>query len=196
MDAKNKIKVALIHGSPRRNGNTEICLRRIEKILHLRKIDTTFVALADYDLRPCKACMRCKGQKKCFQDDGLNEVLKIMIESDGIVIGSPTWFGSVTGWVKNLIDRAGYVSRMNGHLFYRKVGAPVVTMRRGGAVQVYNEIVSFFAINHFYMVGSSYWNFAVGLAPGEVEKDSEGMQTMVDLAENLAHLLKALRSIK
>ena len=99
----------------------------------------------------------------------------------------------LSGWVKNLIDRAGFVSRMNDHMFFRKVGAPVIAVRRGGAVQVYNEIMSFFAINHFYMVGSSYWNFAFGLAPGEASQDEEGMETMDDLAANMGHLLKALK---
>jgi hypothetical protein len=82
---------------------------------------------------------------------------------------------------------------MNDHIFKRKVGTPVIAVRRGGAVQVYNEIISFFAINHFYMVGSSYWNFAFGLDPGEAAQDEEGMQTMDDIASNMAYLLKALQ---
>jgi multimeric flavodoxin WrbA len=120
-------------------------------------------------------------------------LLEKMRAADGIIIGSPTWFGSVTSWVKNLIDRAGFVSRMNDHLFKYKAGTPVIAVRRGGAVQVYNEIMSFFAINHFFMVGSSYWNFAFGLHPGEAANDAEGMQTMDDVADNMAYLLKKLK---
>lgn len=187
------ISVLLFHGSPRKGGNTEICLRRVQDGLSAEGIETEFVALTELDIQPCKVCMGCKGKRRCAQKDDLNGVLERMEKADGIIIGSPTWFGSVTGWVKNLIDRAGFVSRMNGHMFYRKVGTPVIAVRRGGAVQVYNEIMSFFAINHFYMVGSSYWNFAFGLEPGEASQDAEGMRTMDDVAANMAHLLKALQ---
>jgi len=150
------------------------------------------VRLSEKEVSPCKVCMACKDKKRCAQDDDLNDLIVRMMKADGIILGSPTWFGSVSAYIKNLIDRSGFVSRMNGHLFYRKVGAPVIAMRRGGAVQVYNEIISFFAINHFYMVGSSYWNFAFGLDPGEAAGDAEGMKTMDDLAANMAFLLKAL----
>jgi multimeric flavodoxin WrbA len=186
------ISVVLFNGSPRKGGNTETCLRRVADGLGAEGIATELVALPDHRIEPCRACYACSGEKRCAQDDDLNDMVEKMARADGIIIGSPTWFGSVSGWVKNLIDRAGFVSRVNGHLFRRKVGAPVIALRRGGAVQVYNEIISFFAINHFYMVGSSYWNFAFGLEPGEVLEDAEGMQTMDDLASNMAHLLKAL----
>jgi len=191
-DSNAPISVVLFNGSPREGGNTEICLRRVQAGLAAEGIAGEIVRLADRVVRPCRVCMGCRGKRSCTQDDDLNELLARMVEADGIIIGSPTWFGSVSGYVKNLIDRAGFVSRMNGHMFYRKVGAPVIAMRRGGAVQVYNEIMSFFAINHFYMVGSSYWNFAFGLEPGDVEKDAEGMRTFDDLAANMAFLLKAL----
>ncbi len=187
------IRVVLFNGSPRKGGNTELCLRRVAEGLNREGIQTELIALAEKDIGPCQVCLGCKGTRRCAQEDDLNELLEKMEQADGIIIGSPTWFGSVTAWVKNLIDRAGFVSRMNDHMFYRKVGAPVIAVRRGGAVQVYNEIVSFFAINHFYMVGSSYWNFAFGLEPGEAANDAEGMQTMDDLAANMAHLLKALK---
>ncbi len=190
------MSVVLFNGSPREGGNTEFCLRRVAEGLGAEEIRTEIVRLPDHRIDPCRACYACKGKKRCAQDDDLNDMIEKMEAADGIIIGSPTWFGSVSGWIKNLIDRSGYVSRMNGHLFRHKAGAPVIAMRRAGAVQVYNEIVSFFAINHFYMVGSSYWNFAFGLEPGDAERDAEGMRTMDDLAENMALLLKALRAAK
>ena len=186
------ISVIMLNGSPREGGNTEICLKRVEAGLQAEGISTEIIRLAELEIAPCQVCMGCKGTRRCAQEDDLNPVIEKMENADGIIIGSPTWFGSVTGWVKNLIDRAGFVSRMNDHMFYRKVGTPVIAVRRGGAVQVYNEIMSFFAINHFYMVGSSYWNFAFGLQPGEAQNDKEGMQTMDDIAANMSHLLKAL----
>ncbi len=186
------ISVVMFNGSPRAGGNTQICLERVGRGLAASGIPSRILRLAEHDLRPCLACYRCRARGECVQNDGANEMIAAMVESQGIIIGSPTWFGSVSGWTKNLIDRAGFVSRMNGHLFRGKVGAPVIAARRGGAVQVYNEIISFFAINHFYMVGSSYWNFAFGLEPGDVNGDDEGMRTMDDLAVNMAYLLKAI----
>ncbi|MCD6338620.1 MAG: flavodoxin family protein [Verrucomicrobia bacterium] len=188
------MSTVLFNGSPRKGGNTELCLKRVEKKLQAHGIRTELIPLAEKEIHPCKVCLGCKGKRRCAQDDDLNELLAKMEQADGIIIGSPTWFGSVSGWVKNLIDRAGFVSRMNGHMFYRKVGAPVVAVRRGGAVQTYNTIISFFAIDHFYIVGSSYWNFAFGLRPGEAAEDAEGMETMDDLADNMAHLLKVLKA--
>ena len=188
------ISVVLFNGSPRKGGNTETCLRRVQRGLESAGIRSEIVPIADKKIEPCRACYACEGQRRCAQEDDLNDMIARMEAADGIIIGSPTWFGSVTGWVKNLIDRAGFVSRMNGHMYRGKVGAPVIALRRGGAVQVYNEIISFFAINHFYMVGSSYWNFAFGLEPGEAAHDAEGMRTMDDLAANMAHLLKALEA--
>ena len=186
------LSVVMFNGSPRAGGNTQLCLERVRAGLEEEGIAVEIVPLATKDVRPCRACMQCKGKGTCVQQDDLNELLAKMQEADGMVLGSPTWFGSVTPWIKNLIDRSGFVSRMNRHLFKRKVGTPVIAVRRGGAVQVYNEIISFFAINHFYMVGSSYWNFAFGLEPGEAVKDAEGMRTMDDIASNMAYLLKAL----
>lgn len=191
-----KISVVLFSGSPRRNGNTDLCLKRVSERLEQHGIITELIRLAEYQINPCKACFRCVGKARCAQDDDLNLMLQKMIEADGIVIGTPTWFASVSGWVKNLIDRVGLVSRTNGNLLYRKVGAPVIAVRRGGAVQAYNEIISFFAVSHFYMVGSSSWNFAFGLDPGDVVKDDEGMRTLDDLADNMAYLLKCLAANK
>jgi multimeric flavodoxin WrbA len=188
------LSVVMFNGSPRRGGNTQLCLERVARGLAAEGIVSEIVPLAEKSIQPCRVCMQCRGKGACVQDDDLNDMVAKMVEADGIIIGSPTWFGSVTGYVKNLIDRAGFVSRMNNHLFKYKVGTPVIAVRRGGAVQVYNEIVSFFAINHFFMVGSSYWNFAFGLHPGDVLKDAEGMQTMDDIATNMAFLLKALKA--
>lgn len=189
-------RVVMFNGSPRKGGNTALCLARVKDGLEARGVVCEIVALAEKDIQPCRACMACKGKGRCIQDDDLNAMLAKMVEADGIILGSPTWFGSVTGWIKNLIDRAGFVSRMNGNLFVHKAGTPVIAVRRGGAVQVYNEIMSFFAINHFFMVGSSYWNFAFGLGPGEAAGDAEGMQTMDDIAANMAYLLDALAAAR
>ena len=188
------LSVIMFNGSPRPNGNTALCLRRIQERLERAAIAAEIVPLAELRVEPCTGCGGCRGKRRCVQEDDLNGLLAKMLAAGGIIIGSHTWFGSVTSWVKNLIDRAGFVARMNDHLFKHKAGTPVIAARRGGAVQVYNQIMSFFAINHFFMVGSSYWNFAFGLHPGEAAGDAEGMQTMDDIADNMAFLLRALES--
>ena len=115
-----------------------------------------------------------------------------MLEADGIILGSPTYFSNVSTEIKALIDRAGLVAIANGHMFKRKVGAAVVAVRRAGSVSVFDAINHFFFINQVIVPGSIYWNMGFGLEKGEVEKDEEGIQTMKVLGENMAWLLKKL----
>jgi multimeric flavodoxin WrbA len=118
--------------------------------------------------------------------------MESMIEADGIIIGSPTYFANVSPEVKTLIDRAGLVSIANDYLLKRKVGAAVVAVRRAGATHVYSGINYFFGINHMIIPGSSYWNLGVGLNPGDVLKDKEGVGTFRDLGENMAWVMEKL----
>ena len=116
-----------------------------------------------------------------------------MVEADGIIIGSPTYFSNVTTEIKALIDRAGLVSIANGHMLKRKVGLAVVAVRRAGAVNTFDAINKFFLINQAIVPGSVYWNLGIGLDKGDVESDEEGMNTMQVLGENMAWLLKKLQ---
>jgi multimeric flavodoxin WrbA len=122
----------------------------------------------------------------------MNLFIENMIGAEGIIIGSPTYFANVSTEVKALIDRAGLVAIANNHLLRRKVGAAVVAVRRAGGTDVYSAINYFFGINHMIIPGSSYWNLAVGLEPGDVLKDTEGMSTMKDLGQNMAWLMEKL----
>jgi multimeric flavodoxin WrbA len=115
-----------------------------------------------------------------------------MAAADGILLGTPTYFSDVTTEMKALIDRCGFVSKGNGDLLRRKVGAGVVAVRRAGATHAFDTLNHFFTINQMIVPGSSYWNVAVGLEPGDVEKDEEGMRTMKVLGENMAWLVKKL----
>ena len=115
-----------------------------------------------------------------------------MAEADGILIGSPTYFTDVTPETKALIDRAGFVGIANGGLYDKKVGAAVVAVRRAGAIHVYDTINHFFGISSMFTVGSSYWNLGIGLHPGDVSNDEEGIRTMKNLGANMAYLLKKL----
>ena len=127
------------------------------------------------------------GKKGC-----LKEVLSKMIEADGIIIGSPTYFSNVSTEIKALIDRAGLVAIANDHMFKRKVGAAVVAVRRGGATNVFSAINYFFFINQMVVPGSSYWNMGIGYNPGDVENDQEGKVIMQNLGKNMAWVMKKL----
>ena len=129
-----------------------------------------------------------------MRKDIVNECVAKMVEADGILLGSPTYFADVSAGMKALIERCGMVSRANGDLYKRKVGAGVVAVRRAGAYHVLSSLNAFFLIGQMIVPGSSYWNIAVGREPGEVANDAEGMKTMRDLGQNMAWLLKKLHA--
>jgi multimeric flavodoxin WrbA len=116
-----------------------------------------------------------------------------MIVADGILLGSPTYFADVSASMKALIERCGMVGRANSGLYQRKVGAAVVAVRRAGAIHVFNSLNYFFTINEMIIPGSSYWNIGIGRQPGEVNSDTEGVQTMKGLGRNMAWLMRKLK---
>ena len=122
----------------------------------------------------------------------MNECIEKMVEADGIILGSPTYFSDVSTEMKALIDRAGFVARANSDMFKRKPGAAVVAVRRAGALHVFDSINHFFLISQMIVPGSFYWNVGIGLNPGDVEQDSEGLETMQILGKNMAWLLKKI----
>ena len=190
------MKVTAFNGSPRQNGNTAMLLRTVTTELNARGIETETVQLGGERLRGCSACAQCKANKdgRCvFDDDPMNDYISLMRQSDGILIGSPTYFANVTSEVKALIDRAGYVSLANGGLLKRKVGAAVVAVRRAGSIAVFDAINKLFLINQMIVPGSVYWNLGIGRIEEEVRHDEEGLRTMTVLAENIAWLLPRLR---
>jgi len=189
------MKVVAINGSARKDGNTAILVRRVFGELEEEGISTELIQLAGQEVRGCLACFRCfqNLDRKCaVMGDFVNECIGKMDEADGIILASPTYFATVTTELKAVIDRAGLVAIANGNMFARKVGAAVVSVRRGGAVTVFDTINHFFFIEEMVVPGSSYWNFAMGLHPGEVEDDEEGLKTMGDLGKNMAWLLKKI----
>lgn len=189
------MKVVAINGSPRRNGNTGILIGEAFKILNAEGIETEPIQLGNKPVHGCTACVKCKEIQngKChIKNDHLNYCIEKMVEADGIIMGSPVYFADVTTEIKALIDVAGYVTRANGHLLKRKVGAGIIAVRRGGALHAFETINNFFLINQMIVPGSSYWNFVIGRDPGDVLNDAEGMQTIKTLAENMAWLLKKI----
>lgn len=191
------MKVVAFNGSPRRNGNTSILIDEMFKILQKEGIETEMIQLGNKLVHGCTACGLCKEIRdgKChIKNDHLNFCIEKMVEADGIIIGTPVYFADVTTEVKALIDVAGYVTRANGFSLKRKIGAGVIAVRRGGALHTFETLNNFFLINQMVVPGSSYWNFAFGLDKGEVLNDEEGMQTIKCLGENMAWLMKKVKS--
>ena len=189
------MKVVAFNGSARKDGNTAILIRHVFGELAKEDIDTELVQLSGRRIHGCIACMKCyenKDQRCSVKDDMANECIEKMLEADGIILGSPTYFANVSTEMKALIDRAGMVSRANGDMLARKVGAAVVAVRRCGAIHVFNSMNHFFFIGQMVVPGSSYWNMAMGRQKGEVEQDDEGIKTMQDLGRNMAWLLNKL----
>ncbi len=190
------MKVIAFNGSARKDGNTAILLNTVLEELKAEGIETELYSLAGKPIQGCIACYKCFKNKdrKCSVDkDVINECIAKMVEADGVLLGSPTYFADVTAGMKALIELCGMVARANSDLFQRKVGAGVVAVRRAGSIHVFNSLNHFFLIGQMIIPGSSYWNIAMGREPGEVRNDAEGMQTMQNLGKNMAWLLKKIR---
>lgn len=195
------MKVVIFNGSPRRKGNTSILCHRFSDFLEREGISTEIFQVGGQVVRGCLECDYCRrsGSERCIQtEDPFNDWFEKMKEADGIVLASPVFVGSVSSEMKALIDRACYISRARvrvegkDNLFKHKVGVPLLAVRRAGAMQAYFTILSWFAISDMIIPTSSYFNFAFGLAPGEVLDDPEGLKTVDDLASNMAWLLRKL----
>ena len=194
-----QVKVVAFNGSARKDGNTAILIQRVLRVLDAEGIETELIQLAGQQIRGCSACGICgkiqNRQCKIFNDN-VNSYIEKMASADGIILGSPTYFSMMTSDLKALMDRAWYVSRANGDMFKRKVGAAVVAARRAGGLPTFDAINHFFLISQMIVPGSSYWNVGIGLGKGDVEKDEEGLETMDDLGANMAWLLKKIESQK
>ena len=190
------MKVVAFNGSARKDGNTALLLRTVMAELEREGIETELVQLAGKPLSGCIACYKCfknKDRRCAVTKDAMNDYIAKVIEADGVLIGSPTYFSDVTAATRALIERVGMVNRANDQMYRGKVGAGVVAVRRAGAIHAFNSLNLFFLISQMIVPGSSYWNLGFGRDVGEVEKDAEGMQTLKLLGENMAHVLKKLR---
>ncbi|NTV26729.1 MAG: flavodoxin family protein [Chlorobiaceae bacterium] len=190
------MKVIGINGSPRREGNTAKLLDALFETLQKEGIETELVQVGGTDIRGCLSCYACirnKDRQCSAKKDVFNAIFEKMLEADGMVLASPTYFADITPELKALIDRAGFVSRANGGLFRHKVGAAVISLRRGGGIHAYDSINHLFQICQMFIVGSSYWNLGFGGREGnEVLNDQEGLNNMQDLGQSMAFLLGKL----
>lgn len=190
------MKVIAFNGSARKDGNTSLLLNAVLKELEAEGIGTEVYSLAGKPIQGCIACYKCfqnKNRKCAVEKDIINECIAKMDAADGILLGSPTYFADLSASMKALIERCGMVSRANGDMFKRKVGAGVVAVRRMGAYHVFSSLNAFFLIGQMIVPGSSYWNMGRGREIGEVNADEEGMKTMQQLGQNMAWLIKQLK---
>ena len=192
-----RAKVVALNGSARKGGNTAILLRYVLAEPEKEGIETELIELSGAKIHGCLACRKCsiKKDRRCSQTGDMGNVyIQKMEEADGILLGSPTYVADISPEIKALMDRACLVSKANGGIFRHKVGAAVVAVRRAGAIHAFDTLNHFFLISEMIVPGSSYWNIGFGLDIGDVEKDEEAIQTMKTLGQNMAWLLKKLKS--
>jgi multimeric flavodoxin WrbA len=190
------MKVIAFNGSARKDGNTALLIKRAFEELKKENIETELIQLSGEKLQGCIACRKCfstKNKRCAVTDDSINNYIQKMLEADGIILGSPTYFADCTILIKALIERAGMVARANDHMFKRKIGAAVIAVRRAGAIHAFDSINHFFTISQMITVGSSYWNIGIGREIGEASKDEEGLDTMATLGKNMAWLLNKVK---
>ena len=185
------MKVLLLNGSPHAHGCTDAALREVAGALAENGVETELFWIGTKPIPGCIACNRCAQTGRCAFDDAVNEIGARLRSPEfaGLVVGSPVYYAGASGQVQSFLDRLFYSS---GNAFAGKVGAAVVSCRRGGASTAFERLNAYFTISNMYVVGSQYWNQVHGFTPEDVKKDLEGLQTMRTLGRNMAYLLKAL----
>lgn len=186
------MKVLLINGSPRGEGNTYIALSEVAKALQANGIETEIISIGAKAVQGCIACGRCKELGRCVFNDELYDIVREKLETaDGIVIGSPVYYAGPNGSLCALLDRLFYSA---SSLLQYKPAASVAVCRRGGASATFDRLNKYFTISNMPVVSSQYWNSVHGRLPGEASQDAEGLQTMRTLGNNMAWVLKSLKN--
>lgn len=182
-------KVLLLNGSPRSNGCTAAALDEMIKVFREEGIETELVHVGNKDVRGCIACRSCRETGKCVFDDLVNEVAPKFEQADGLVVGSPVYYSSPNGTLISFLDRLFQSTRFSKHM---KVGAAVVSARRGGNTASFDVLNKYFSISGMPIASSTYWNQVHGFTAEDVAKDLEGLQTMRNLARNMSFLIKSI----
>ena len=183
------MKVLMLNGSPRKDGNTSVALREMALIFAQEGIECETIQVGQKDVRGCIACNQCAKTGKCVFDDIVNEVALKFREADGLVVASPVYYASANPTLVALLNRLFHSTRFDKTM---KVGASVVCARRGGCSATFDELNKYFTISGMPVASSQYWNSVHGRTPGEAEGDGEGRQTMRTLARNMAFLMKSI----
>lgn len=187
-------KVLLINGSPHPQGCTAEALKEVQRTLESEGIETELIQVGNKNIRGCISCNKCSELGKCvFDNDLVNETAPKFEAADGIVIGSPVYYGSPNGTMLSFLDRLFYSTPFSKHM---KVGAAVVSCRRGGNTASFDVLNKYFTISSMPVVSSTYWNQVHGFTAEDVRKDLEGLQTMRNLGRNMAFLIRAIADAK
>ena len=183
------MKVLMLNGSPKPEGNTSIALREMEQVFQAEGVETELVQAGRLDIRGCIGCGGCAKLGKCVFDDIVNELAPKFEACDGLVVGSPVYYASANATLVALLTRLFYSTPFDKTM---KVGASVVVARRGGLSATFDELNKFFTISGMPVASSQYWNSVHGRLPGEAAQDAEGLQTMRALARNMTFLMKSI----
>lgn len=184
------MKVLLINGSPKRDGNTAFALGQMEDVFRSQGVETEFIHVGNELIRGCTGCSSCYKLGKCVFDDAVNETADKLRDADGLVIGSPVYYASPNGTLLSFLDRLFYSS---GNIDKRmKVGASVVAARRGGCTAAMDVLNKYFTISQMPVASSTYWNIIHGAKPGETAYDAEGIRTVRNLAKNMVFLMHSV----
>ena len=186
-------KVLLLNGSPNRHGCTATALDEMVRVFESEGIDTEIIQVGIKDIRGCISCGKCSEAGKCVFDDLVNEVAPKFEAADGLVVGSPVYYGSPNGTILSFMDRLFYSTSFSKHM---KVGASVVSCRRGGNTASFDVLNKYFTISGMPLASSTYWNQVHGFTAEDVKKDLEGLQTMRNLARNMSFMIKAFADAK
>ena len=184
------MKVLMINGSPKANGNTSIALREMEKVFVQEDVKVELLHIGNQDIRGCIACGGCAEKGRCVFDDAVNEAAAKLKDCDGLVVGSPVYYASANATLVAFLTRLFYSSSFDKTM---KVGAAVAVARRGGLSATFDELNKFFTISGMPVASSQYWNSIHGREPGQAAQDGEGLPTMRVLARNMTFLMKSIQ---
>jgi multimeric flavodoxin WrbA len=183
------MKVLIINGSPRVDGNTSIAVDEVAKTFEAEGIETEIIQIGNKDVRGCIACGRCAETGKCVFDDVVNELASKFEDAEGLVIASPVYYASANATLIACLDRLFYSTHFDKTM---KVGASIVVARRGGCSATYDELNKYFTISGMPVASSQYWNSVHGGGKGDAKQDLEGLRTMRVLGKNMAFLMKSI----
>ena len=183
------MKVLMINGSPKANGNTAHALAQMRQIFEEYGVEVEYLHVGNKEIRGCVGCGTCYKAGKCFMDDIVNETAQKFEECDGMVVGSPVYYAAANGTLVSFLNRLFYSTRFDKRM---KVGASVAVARRGGCSATFDQLNKYFTIAGMPVASSQYWNSVHGAKPGEAEGDEEGLQTMRTLAHNMVFLMRSI----
>ncbi|WP_300692656.1 flavodoxin family protein [uncultured Oscillibacter sp.] len=184
------MKILMINGSPRPNGNTSLALREMETIFKAEGIETEIIQVGNKAIRGCIACGKCAEKGRCVFDDAVNEIAPKFEACDGLVVGSPVYYASANATLVAFLTRLFFSTPFDKTM---KVGAAVAVARRGGLSATFDELNKFFTISGMPVASSQYWNSVHGREPGQAAQDAEGLQTMRTLARNMTFLMRSIQ---